>query len=95
MTPSDYVLTLSCHDKRGIVAAVSNSIAAQRGNIVESAQFYDASNGMFFMRVRFTPSKMYHRDYFSEAFAPIAAAYHLDWHLHDLAINPRVLICVF
>ena len=94
MTPADYVLTLSCQDKQGIVAAVSNSIAAQRGNIVESAQFYDVSNDMFFMRVRFTPPTDYQITYFSEAFSPIAAAYNFDWQLHDLAIKPRVLICV-
>ncbi len=94
MTPSDFILTLSCQDKQGIVAAVSNTIAAQKGNIVESAQFYDPSNDMFFMRVRFTPPQGYMPEHFTETFTPIATAYTFNWRLHDLAHKPRVLICV-
>ncbi len=49
-----HVLTLSCPDKAGIVAAVSGFLAARGGFILESAQFGDGSTGRFFMRSAFT-----------------------------------------
>ncbi|MFZ0000283.1 MAG: ACT domain-containing protein, partial [Trebonia sp.] len=52
---SDYVLTLSCPDRPGIVRAVASLIAEHDCNIVESQQFGDRAGGMFFMRVQFEP----------------------------------------
>ena len=48
------MLTLSCPDKPGIVAAVSGLLAERGGNIVESQQYGDPATGRFFMRVQFT-----------------------------------------
>lgn len=45
------ILTLSCQDRPGIVAAVSGFLATHRFNIRESAQFGDGETGLFFMRV--------------------------------------------
>ncbi|HQT47718.1 MAG TPA: ACT domain-containing protein, partial [Acidocella sp.] len=51
-TVSDsYVLTLSCQDRPGLVAAVSGSLFAAGGNIREAQQFDDAALGNFFMRI--------------------------------------------
>jgi len=93
MDPARFVLTLSCEDRKGIVAAVANSIAAQDGNIVESAQYGDPDSGRFFMRVAFSAPNTTVES-FSRGFAPVAAAYHLDWKLHDLSVRPRVMILV-
>ncbi len=46
-----WVLTLSCPDRPGIVAAVAGALAGLGGNITESQQFGDADTGVFFMRV--------------------------------------------
>ena len=51
---TEYVLTLSCADRPGIVAAVSGLLARRGGNIVESQQYGDRATGRFFMRVQFT-----------------------------------------
>jgi formyltetrahydrofolate deformylase len=48
------VLTLSCPDRPGIVAAVSGLLAERGRNIVESQQYGDPATGRFFMRVQFT-----------------------------------------
>ena len=48
-----YILTLSCEDVIGIVAAVSGFLAAERCNIQESAQFFDHQTGRFFLRTVF------------------------------------------
>ena len=48
-----YILTLSCVDHPGIVAAVSTSLARHGANILEAQQFDDLLTGRFFMRVEF------------------------------------------
>ena len=53
-TPAgDYVLVLDCPDRPGIVHAVSGFLVEHGGNIMESQQFYDRTNGQFFMRIDF------------------------------------------
>ncbi|HZY51464.1 MAG TPA: ACT domain-containing protein, partial [Devosia sp.] len=39
--PANFVLTLSCADRPGIVAAVTTELAALNANISESNQFWD------------------------------------------------------
>ncbi len=51
--PASYVLTLVCPDRAGIVHAVTGMLVEHGGNIVESQQYGDWSEGRFFMRVRF------------------------------------------
>jgi formyltetrahydrofolate deformylase len=52
--PEQYVLTLSCPDKQGIVHAVSSYLFMTGCNIEDSQQFGDRDTGLFFMRVHFT-----------------------------------------
>jgi formyltetrahydrofolate deformylase len=49
-----YILTLRCPDRPGIVHAVSGFLLGEGGNIVASAQYGDAETGTFFMRVQFS-----------------------------------------
>lgn len=89
---SEYVLTLSCQDRPGVVAAVSGLLAAHGCNITESQQFGDAGAGLFFMRVQFTSD-------LTEAalrglFAGLAPDLAMEFRLHDLAVRPRVLVMV-
>lgn len=89
------ILTLSCHDRPGIVAAVSGFLANNRFNIRDSAQFGDAETGLFFMRVSFEdldggrPAEAVR-----EAFAPVAAPFGMEWSIHDEAVRSRLLIMV-
>ena len=54
MSPANFVLTLSCADRPGIVAAITTELAALNANIAESNQFWDQETGRFFMRLAFT-----------------------------------------
>ena len=49
-----FVLTVSCVDRPGIVAAMVGLLASRGGNILESQQFDDLESGRFFMRIVFT-----------------------------------------
>lgn len=91
---SNFVLTLSCVDRKGIVAAVANCLAEQDCNIVESAQYFDADSGLFFMRVCFAPPENYLVEGFSKAFEPVGTSYAMDWEIHDTARKSRVVIMV-
>lgn len=53
MPHSQSVLTLSCPDRPGIVAAVSTLLAQLGQNILDAQQFDDVETGRFFMRVVF------------------------------------------
>jgi formyltetrahydrofolate deformylase len=89
---TEYVLTLSCPDRPGIVAAVSGLLAGRGGNIVESQQYGDPVTGRFFMRVQFTVPVG--GDDLRGALGPLAGELNLDWDLWDTAVPPRALILV-
>lgn len=91
--PHTYILTLSCPDALGIVAAVSGFLAERQCNIVNSAQFDDRDTGLFFMRVEFTTGGQTCGQ-ISEAFQGIGARFRMHWRLFDTAVKPRVLIMV-
>ena len=48
-----FVLTISCEDKLGIIALVTNFLSREGFIIVESAQFHDKNTNNFFMRTEF------------------------------------------
>lgn len=90
-----YVLTLSCHNKPGIVAAISQRIFETGGNITESQQFDDPDSTKFFMRVVFTSA----RDFiglsaFQSALQPVFDQFDMHVNLRDMSVRPRVLILV-
>jgi formyltetrahydrofolate deformylase len=93
---SDYVLTLSCPDRPGIVSAVASFIADHDGNIVESQQFGDRAGGMFFMRVQFEPvhGTRLNVDRLRGDFAGTAGHFGMAWRLLVAAEKQRVLILV-
>ena len=91
-----YILTLSCRDVRGIVAAVSGFLTEHYGFIIESAQFGDASTGRFFLRIEFaageqTPSFDNLKKKFHDA---VASKFGMEWALHDKSVRPRVVVMV-
>src|SRR5271155_5660068 len=89
----EYVLTLSCPDKPGIVYAVSSFLVQHSGNILASQQYGESPDGRFFMRVQFTvpppglPLAGLERD-----FSWVAEAFQMSWQLHDQATRVRTLI---
>ncbi|GII91666.1 formyltetrahydrofolate deformylase [Sinosporangium siamense] len=89
---SEYVLTLSCPDRPGVVAAVSGLLAAHGCNIIESQQFGDRDAARFFMRVQFAATLP--EDDLRNAFAGLAPEFGMDFKLHDVAVKPRVLVMV-
>jgi formyltetrahydrofolate deformylase len=59
---ANYILTLSCADRAGIVHAVSGFLFEQGSNIEEAQQFSDLKTNRFFMRIRFSCERVPHDD---------------------------------
>ena len=91
---ADFVLLIVCDDRKGIVAAVANSIASQDCNIVESSQYGDEATGRFFMRIAINCPAGSTKEGFEAAFLPVATAFQLEWRIHDLRKKLRAMIMV-
>jgi formyltetrahydrofolate deformylase len=98
---SQYVLTLSCPDRTGIVHAVAAYLHEAGCNVLDSQQFGDRTAGRFFMRVHVEtvpveqgPGVPVTYDSLHGGFASVAAEFGMEWELHDTAVRPRVLIMV-
>jgi formyltetrahydrofolate deformylase len=88
------VLTLSCADKPGIVAAIASLLAEHNCNITDSAQFGDMKSGRFFMRVSFAAPQDLGREEAQAMLAPVIERYRMTAELHPIAERMRVLIMV-
>jgi formyltetrahydrofolate deformylase len=93
MATSQFVLTLSCPDRPGIVAAVSGHFAARGDNILEAQQFGDTETARFFMRLVFQPLLADVTLASLQAdFAGIAGQY--DLQIRDRSEQRRVMLMV-
>ncbi len=88
----DYIITLSCPDKSGLVLAVSSWLVANSCNILDSDQFRDNSNNTFFMRVHFEGEATLKA--LEHSFEPVAAGKRMSWQIWPCAQKPKVLIMV-
>ncbi len=93
-TPTQqFILTLSCPNRPGIVAGVSTFLFEKGCNILEAQQFDDTESGRFFMRVVFNVVEGDAREAeIRAAFADVASAFGLTWTLRDRAEKRRVLL---
>jgi formyltetrahydrofolate deformylase len=90
-----HILTLSCDDRPGLVAAVTGFLAEQHCNILESQQFNDTEDGQFFMRVVFdllegAPAAAG----LKAAFAALGDGHKMNWSIRSATEKRRVLILV-
>jgi len=90
---AELILTLSCPDRPGIVAAVATRIAERGGNIIDADQFGDPDAGRFFMRIHYSGGDD-GVDTWRAALDPLAVEMDMTWELHDAAERPRLLLLV-
>jgi formyltetrahydrofolate deformylase len=92
--PQQYVLTLSCRDKQGIVHAVSSYLFMTGCNIEDSRQFGDHDTGLFFMRVHFTAEPPVTLEKLRASFAAVGDSFQMDWGLHRADERMRIVLMV-
>ena len=98
-SPREFVLTLSCHDTKGIVHAVSGRLLEAGCNSLDSQQFSDVLSvdclGLFFMRVHFdAPPALGDATALRLRFEPVRARFDMRLAVHALARRPRLLLMV-
>ncbi|MEU8698619.1 formyltetrahydrofolate deformylase [Streptomyces sp. NPDC048680] len=89
-----YVLTLSCPDKKGIVHAVSSYLFMTGCNIEDSQQFGDHDTGLFFMRVHFSADNPVTAEKLRASFAAIGDSFRMDWQIHRSSDRMRIVLMV-
>ena len=92
---AEYVLLLSCPDRRGIVATVTALLFEHGANIEESQQFDDVRTDQFFMRIRYSVGAGdVGADAWRERFAPVASEYAMEWSVRDARAPYRTVVMV-
>jgi formyltetrahydrofolate deformylase len=91
----DFVLTITCPDRPGIVHAVTGFLVQHSGNILESQQFDDRENRRFFMRIDFEVSDpTLTAESLRAAFTPVAAEFGMEYRLWGARAPYRTLLMV-
>ena len=91
---ADYILTLSCPDRTGIVYRVSGLLFELGCNILDAQQFGDEDSGRFFLRVHFDADAALPPQRLRAAIGPLATDFAMDWQLHDARRRARLLVLV-
>ncbi|NVN88798.1 MAG: formyltetrahydrofolate deformylase [Rhodopseudomonas sp.] len=95
MPHHQFVLTLSCPDRAGIVAAVSTFLFDNGQNILDAQQFNDVESNHFFMRVVFNRSQAaVPLEALRAGFGLVAAKFNMGWHMRDRETRRRVMLLV-
>jgi formyltetrahydrofolate deformylase len=91
---NDYILTLSCPDRMGIVHTVTGWLLGLHGNIIDAQQFGDLDTQRFFLRVHFVLPNPAEVSALSESFSSIAERFDMEANFHDAQRKARLLILV-
>lgn len=94
-TNTSAVLLLSCRDQKGLVAAVSDFLYRNNGNIVHADQHSDREEDVFLQRVEWELRDFaVPREGIADAFRPIAERFDMRWTLQFSDYVPRIAILV-
>ncbi len=89
------VLLISCPDRKGLVAAISDFVYRHGGNILHADEHGDESSKLFLMRVEFDPSEFdIDLAEFPKHFSPIAAKFQMEWRLARSDRRPKMAVLV-
>lgn len=89
----DFILTLSCPDRMGIVHRVSGILLAHQGNIIDAQQFGDEETRRFFLRVHFAlPGNTIEK--LRDDFEATGREFDMQWQINAGDRKARLLILV-
>src|SRR5579863_6051611 len=92
-TPATATLLVSCRDRTGLVAALSQFVFANGGNILDADQHAEIETGLFFMRLCWELGGFkLSRAEIDAAVRALAARFDLTWELTYSDVRPRVAV---
>ncbi|MBV1837056.1 formyltetrahydrofolate deformylase [Acetobacter estunensis] len=90
-----YILTLSCPNRPGIVAALSQALFEAGANITEAQQFDDTGSGSFFMRIMFDIVKGGRTEADLRGIVEtLTSQFQMKYRLNCQSYRPKVMILV-
>ncbi|HXU62417.1 MAG TPA: formyltetrahydrofolate deformylase [Polyangia bacterium] len=93
VAPATATLLVSCRDRTGLVAALSDFVFRNGGNILDADQHAEVETGLFFMRLRWELGGFQlARPEIEMAIRVLAARYELEWELTYSDVRPRVAV---
>ncbi len=93
--PRSFILTVSCPDGVGLVAAVSGLVASWGGWLTEVSNHSDRATSRFFMRnVVAADSLPFGLEEFKSGFLPLARRHQMEFAVRDSSVPKRVVILV-
>ncbi|MGI8677273.1 MAG: formyltetrahydrofolate deformylase [Jatrophihabitans sp.] len=91
----EYILTIDCPDRPGIVFSVASFLVHSSANILESQQYFDRLEQRFFMRVQFEVyDESMPLERLRAGFRPVAEASQMNWQMWTADAKYRTLIMV-
>jgi formyltetrahydrofolate deformylase len=91
--PVTATLLVSCRDRTGLVAALSDFVFRNDGNILDADQHADRQTGLFFMRLVWDlASFKLARPEIAAALEQMGQAFELKWEITYSDVRPRVAI---
>jgi formyltetrahydrofolate deformylase len=95
MPSPSFVLTLSCLNRPGIVAAFSSTLFRANCNITDAQQFDDTGSGRFFARVMFDPNEAAaDADVLRAEIGTALRPFKATWNIRDRSSRRRVMVFV-
>lgn len=89
------ILTMSCPDKVGIIAAVTGFLAGHGGWITEANYHADAGSGWFFMRQAILSESLdFSIEDLPRLISPLEKKFGLTWSLSESRVKKRAVILV-
>ncbi|HEV8574527.1 MAG TPA: formyltetrahydrofolate deformylase [Dehalococcoidia bacterium] len=93
--PVTATLLISCRDQKGLVAAVSDFLYRNNGNIIHADQHTDQEEAVFLQRVEWELRDFaVERDEIADAFRPIAERFGMSWSVRFSDYVPRLALFV-
>ena len=89
-----HVLTLSCPDRAGLVHAVSGWVVSAGGNILDSQQFSDMAEQMFYLRLHIDFAGEPTPDDLAVGFSLVADDFDMDFRFFVAESPMRTLVLV-
>jgi formyltetrahydrofolate deformylase len=91
--PVTATLLVSCRDRTGLVAALSDFVFKNEGNILDADQHAEVETGLFFMRLVWDLAGFkLARPEVGRAVAELAKRFDLGWELTYSDVRPRVAV---
>src|SRR5260370_24447965 len=99
MKPSA-ILLISCPDRKGEVATISDFVYRHGGNILHADEHADEESGLFLMRVEFDPKDfdidLADKDIadLAKHFSPVADKFEMTWRMPQSSHLPPMMIFI-